>query len=136
MINSITFCVKATETDVEENIELVQNYETLINTYGQIIEVGETIEIVTGTVKEKVQEVKVEITEGDYIGEEFTTNYVLSYDIDGKILAYELSVGNKVSVQIAENGDGTVTATVLDVVRANHIIVMFALFLISVNFYN
>ena len=132
MINSITFCVNATETELEENIELVQNYETLVNTYGQIIEVGETIEIVTGTVKEKVQEVKVEITEGDYIGEEFTTNYVLSYDIDGKILAYELAVGNKVSVQIAENGDGTVTATVLDVVRANHIIVMFVIFLGSV----
>ena len=132
MINSITFCANATETNVEENIELIQNYETLINTYGQIIEVGETIEIVTGTVKEKVQEVKVEITEGDYIGEEFTTNYILSYDIDGKILAYELSVGNKVSVQIAENADGTVTATVLDVVRANYIVIMFVLFLVSV----
>lgn len=132
MINSITFCVDATETNVEENVELIQNYETLINTYGQIIEVGETIEVVTGTVKEKVQEVKVEITEGDYIGEEFTTNYILSYDIDGKILAYELDVGNKVSVQIAENADGTVTATVLDVVRANHIVTMFALFLASV----
>ena len=132
MINSITFCVVATEPEMIDNVELVQNYETLINTYGQIIEVGETVEIVTGTVKEKVQEVKVEITEGDYIGDEFVTNYVLSYDIDGKILAYELSVGNKVSVQIAENADGTVTATVLDVVRANHIIVMFFIFLASV----
>lgn len=140
MINSITFCVNATEPAAEttaatvedENVELVRNYETLINTYGQIIEVGEPIEVVTGTVKEKIQEVTVEITEGDYIGDEFTTNYVLSYDIDGKILAYELEVGNKVSVQIAENADGSVTVTVLDVVRANHIIVMFFLFLASV----
>ena len=132
MINSITFCVVATEPEVADNVELVENYETLINTYGQIIEVGEPVEIVTGTVKEKVQEVKVEITEGDYIGEEFVTNYVLSYDIDGKILAYELAIGNKVSVQIAENADGTITATVLDVVRANHIIVMFFIFLASV----
>ena len=137
MINSITFCVNATETTsetTEGNVELVENYENLINTYGKIIEVGEPIETVTGTVKEKVQEVTVEITEGEYIGEEFTTNYVLSYDIEGKILAYELEVGNKVAVQIVESADGTISATVLDVVRANYIIIMFILFLASVVF--
>lgn len=131
MINCITFCVKAAET-TNENVELIQNYENLINTYGKIIKVGEPIETVTGTVKEIVQEVTVEITNGDYIGEEFTTNYVLSYDIDGKILAYELEVGNKVSIQIVEYADGTVAATVLDVVRANYIIIMFIVFLVSV----
>lgn len=126
MINSITFCVNATEA------ELIENNETVINTYGKIIEVGEPIDVVTGTVKEKVQEVIVEITEGDYIGDEFTTNYVLSYDIEGKILAYELDEGDKVSVQIIEEEDGTVSVTVLDVVRANYIIIMFVLFLASV----
>ena len=126
MINAITFGVNATEP------ELIENHETLINTYGKIIEVKEPIEVVTGTVKEKVQEVIVEITEGDYIGDEFTTNYVLSYDIEGKILAYELDEGDNVSVQIVEEADGTITVTVLDIVRANYIIVMFALFLGSV----
>lgn len=126
MINSITFCSNATEA------ELVENHETLINTYGKIIEVGEPLDVVTGTVKEKVQEVVVEITEGDYIGDEFTTNYVLSYDIEGKILAYELDEGDKVSVQIIEDADGTITVTVLDVVRANYIVIMFVLFLVSV----
>ena len=132
MINAITFCVNATEPTTETEAELVENHETLINTYGKIIEVGEPIEIVTGTVKEKVQEVVVEITEGDYIGDEFTTNYVLSYDIEGKILAYELNEGDKVSVQIIEEVDGTISVTVLDVVRANYIVVMFVLFLGSV----
>ncbi len=126
MINSITFCTSATEP------ELIENHETIVNTYGKIIEVGEPIDTVTGTVKEKVQEVVVEITEGDYIGDEFTTNYVLSYDIEGKILAYELDEGDKVSVQIIEDTDGTTTVTVLDVVRANYIVIMFLLFLISV----
>ena len=126
MINAMTFVVNGTEP------ELVENHETLINTYGKIIEVKEPIEVVTGTVKEKVQEVIVEITEGDYLGDEFTTNYVLSYDIEGKILAYELDEGDKVSVQIVEEVDGTITVTVLDVVRANYIIVMFVLFLGSV----
>lgn len=135
MINAITFNVIATEAGNEEYAEeatLVQNYENLINTYGKIIEAGEAVEVVTGTVTEKVQEVTVEITEGDYIGDEFTTNYVLSYDIDGKILAYELDVGNKVTVQIVENVDGSITVTVLDVVRANYIAIMFAIFLLSV----
>lgn len=126
MINCITFCVNATET------ELVENNETLINTYGKIIEVKEPIDVVTGTVKEKVQEVVVEITEGDYEGDEFTTNYVLSYDIEGKILAFELNKGDKVSIQITEDADGTITVTVLDVVRANYIIILSALFLVSV----
>lgn len=135
MISGIAFSVNATETSnvgYSDDAELVQNYENLINTYGKIIEVGEAVEVVTGTVTEKVQEVTVEITEGDYIGDEFTTNYVLSYDIDGKILAYELDVGNKVSVQIVENADGSITVTVLDVVRANYIAVMFTIFLLSV----
>ena len=135
MISTIAFSVNATETSnvgYSDDAELVQNYENLINTYGKIIEVGEAVEVVTGTVTEKVQEVTVEITEGDYIGDEFTTNYVLSYDIDGKILAYELDVGNKVSVQIVESADGSITVTVLDVVRANYIAVMFTIFLLSV----
>ncbi len=135
MINVTTFVVNATETsnsEYSEDAELVRNYENLINTYGRIIEAGDAIEVVTGTVTEKVQEVTVEITEGDYIGDEFTTNYVLSYDIEGKILAYELDVGNKVAVQIIESADGSISVTVLDVVRADYIGVMFAIFLLSV----
>lgn len=144
MINFATFNVNATENvtaeataetveeTATEDVELVQNNELVINTYGKIIKAGEVKETVTGTVTEKIQEVTVEITEGDYIGDEFTTNYILSYDIDGKILAYELEEGNKVSVQIIEDGNGITTATVLDVVRANHIIVMAIIFLASV----
>ena len=144
MINFTTFNVNATENvtaeataetveeTATEDVELVQNNELVINTYGKIIKAGEVKETVTGTVTEKIQEVTVEITEGDYIGDEFTTNYILSYDIDGKILAYELEEGNKVSVQIIQDGNGITTATVLDVVRANHIIVMAIIFLASV----
>lgn len=135
MISTIAFSVNATETsnvEYSDDAELVQKYENLINTYGKIIEAGDAIEVVTGTVTEKVQEVTVEITEGDYIGDEFTTNYVLSYDIDGKILAYELEEGNQVTVQIVESADGSITVTVLDVVRANYIGVMFTIFLLSV----
>lgn len=118
-----------TQTDLTANAELVENNETLINTYGKIVETQDVKDVQNGSVKEKVQEVTVEITEGDYIGEEFTTEYVLSYDIDGKILAYELDVGDQVSVQIIEDANGTTTATVLDVVRAPYIAWMAILFL-------
>lgn len=143
MINSVFFCVNATEVSdtntVAENVQtentdqtLIQKNEVLLNTYGKIIEVKEVRQVVTGTVKDTVQEVTVEITEGDYIGEEYTTDYILSYDIEGKILAHELEVGDKVTVQIIEDEQGNTTATVLDVVRHEKIIILFVLFLASV----
>lgn len=119
------------EVIANEN-DLMEENENITNTTGRIVETKETKEIVTGTVKDKVQEVVVEIIEGDYIGEEFTTDYVLSYDIDGKILAYELEKGDKVSVQLTEDNQGNVTATVLDVIRAQYLIGLFVLFLISI----
>lgn len=139
MINMFCVTLNATEpatqtsntgqADLTANAELMKNNETLINTYGKIVETQDVKDVQNGSVKEKVQEVTVEITEGDYIGEEFTTEYVLSYDIDGKILAYELEVGDQVSVQIIEDANGTTTATVLDVVRAPYIAWMAILFL-------
>lgn len=141
MINCFMFNVLATEQtntnelSQEQNTqegELIEKSEKLVNTYGKIIEAKEPKDLVTGSVKDKVQEVTVQITEGEYEDEEFTTNYVLSYDIEGKILAYELEEGDKVSVQISEDFEGNISVTVMDVVRANYIIVLFLLFLLSV----
>lgn len=141
MINFLTVQILATEENnvseqndigINENIEIMEKNEIVTDTYGRIIEAKPPKDIKNGTLTDKVQEVKVEITEGDYIGEEFETTYVLSYDIDGKILAYELNIGDKVIVQLAEDLDGHVTATVQDVVRSGYIIGMFCLFLLSI----
>lgn len=139
MINCFIINVQATEENIEssetsttEDEGLIGKNNVITDTVGKIIEVNDVKEVVTGSVTDKVQEVTVEIIEGDYIGEEFTTNYVLSYDIDGKILAYELNKGNKVIVELTENEDGTITATVQDVVRSNYIILLFIFFLISI----
>ena len=144
MINLITFSVMATQntTSVEqtaqneqentEDAELIEKHAEVTSTYGRIVETKEIKEVVTGAVTDKVQEVVVEITEGDYIGEEFTTDYVLSYDMAGKIMAHELDVGDRVTVEITEDENGTATATVLDVVRANYIIGLLVLYLLSV----
>lgn len=138
IINVLTINVLATEDEPQVNsefsddAELIQSSDSITDTYGKIIEVKGTKEIKTGTVTDKVQEVRVEITEGEYMGEEFDTTYTLSYDIEGKIMAYELDVGDKVLVQLAEDSDGNVTATVQDVVRSGYIIGMFVVFLLSI----
>lgn len=138
MINYFTINIFATEDNVSINseysndAELIETSDAVTDTYGRIIEVKGVKDVTTGTVVDKVQEVKVEIIEGEYIGEEFDTTYTLSYDIAGKIMAYELEVGDKVIVQLSEDMDGNVTATVQDVVRSGYIIGMFVVFLLSI----
>lgn len=138
MINYFTINIFATEDNVSINseypndAELIETSDDVTDTYGRIIEVKGVKDVTTGTVVDKIQEVKVEIIEGEYIGEEFDTTYTLSYDIAGKIMAYELEVGDKVIVQLSEDMDGNVTATVQDVVRSGYIIGMFVVFLLSI----
>lgn len=137
VIMSFSLVANATTEEVVEpeatEGELIEKTTDIItDTVGRVIKAGESKEVVTGSMKDQVQEVTIEIIEGDYIGEEFTTDFVLSYDIDGKILAYELDKGDKVMVQLAEDAEGNVTATVQDVVRSNYIILMFLFFLASI----
>ena len=111
---------------------LVGGYSESIEVKAEVIEAGEVRKVTTGTVEDTVQEVTIEILEGEYETKEYTTDYVLSYDIDGKILAYELEEGDKVIAQIAKSDDGAITVTVQDVQRNNYITIMFVLFLASV----
>lgn len=120
------------DSTLEDELELMETSEKVTDTVGIIIEAQEVKEITTGSVVDKVQDVKVEITEGEYMGEEFSTTFTLSYDIEGKILAYELDEGDKVIVQITEDIDGNIHIVVQDVVRSNYIIGMFLLFLLSI----
>ena len=137
MINCLIVNIQATEgenlqEDTAGNVELVEKAGKTIDTKAKVIKAGEKKEIVTGTIKDIVQEVTIKITEGEYKGEEYTTNYVLSYDIDGKIVAYELKEGNRVIVQLNEDENGTITATVQEIERYGYILVMFLLFLLSI----
>lgn len=114
----------------EENVEVAET-DIIVDTVAKVIEAKEASEVVTGNMKETIQEVTIEIIEGDYIGEEFTTNFALSYDLEGKILAYELDKGDKVLVQLEEDANGNVNVTIQDVVRTNYIILMCGIFLFS-----
>lgn len=118
------------ETETTENAETDSTTSILVT--ARILEAGEPKQVQTGSVTDTVQEVKIEILEGAYENEEFTTNYNLSYDIDGKILGYELEVGDKVIVQIVEDENGNVAVTVQELSRNGYIILMMGLFLVSI----
>lgn len=122
------------ESEVQNQVESTnQNAEKKqTETQAVVIEVGEIKDIQTGSVIDTVQEVTIEILEGEYEAKEFTTNYVLSYDIEGKIKAYELEKGDKVTVQLVEDEMGNITATVQDVIRDYYIMLLFVLFLLSI----
>ena len=134
VITSMTVFVNATELEGQDTQtpELIEKNDYVVDTIARVMETYGVKEVVTGTVTDKVQEVKIEIIEGDYIGEEFTTKYVLTYDIAGKIQAYELDVGDRVLVQLTEDEEGNVIATVQDVAREKYIILMFIVFLVSI----
>lgn len=120
------------ETAQNDNVQLIQTNTEIAVVKAKIIEAGEVKKVTTGSVEDTVQEVKVEILEGEYEGEEYTTNYVLSYDIEGKILAYELEKGNKVTVQISKDQNGEMEISVQDVQRDTYMYFMFFVFLASV----
>lgn len=120
------------ENSTNEEPTLVATHQEVIEVKARVIEAGEVKKVTTGTVEDTIQEVTIEILEGEYETKEFTTNYILSYDIEGKILAYELKEGNNVMAQIAKDSDGTVTVTVQDVQRSGFVYVMFFVFILSV----
>lgn len=115
-----------------QETEVQDSGETIIDTIGKIVEVRGVKEVETGGVKDLVQDITVEITEGEYVGEEFETTYMLSLDMHGQVFAYELEVGDKVIVQLIEDADGNVTPIVQDVARFNYIILIFILFLFCI----
>ena len=119
--------------NTQENQEAVENNEVInLEVEAKVIEVGDVKQIQTGSITDTVQEVTVKILQGAHKGEEYTTNYVLSYDIEGKILAYELEKNDVVWVTLTENSDGTVGITVENIVRQNYILLMVLVFFISI----
>jgi len=120
-----------TKTSNQEDV-LVETHSEVYEVKARVVKAGDVKKVKTGTVEDTVQDVTIEILEGEYEAKEFDTTYVLSYDIEGKILAYELKEGNKITAQIAKDSDGTVTVTVQDVERSAYVYMMFLVFLASV----
>lgn len=134
--NTTTTEKTASEENEEKN-ETTENIateviSTVVEAKGVVIEAGQVKKITNGSVEDTVQTIKLKILNGEYENQEFTTDYVLSYDVEGKILAYELKEGNKVTVQIAEDTDGSISVTIEDIQRVGYVYAMFILLLIAI----
>ena len=136
MISLLTGNIFADETlentvETQENVANLEDNIEIIETTGVVLDVSEQREEINGTMKDILQDVKLRITEGEYEGEEFSTTYNLSYDVEGKIVGYPLDVGDKIQIQIQEDESGTIV-TITDYDRNAYLLLMFMVFLLSV----
>ena len=136
MINILVGNVFATEDEtvenqIEEDKVIEQKDDNVVEATAKVIKASEEKVVDNGGMMDYVQDVTVRILDGEYETEELEATYNLSYDIEGKIKGYPLEEGDKVQVQITENGD-SLTVSVVDYVRNTYLLVMFIIFLISV----
>lgn len=117
--------------NVEKSEKVVEENKTLY-VKAKVIEAGEITKKTVGDIEDTVQSVKIEILDGEYESKEFTTDFILSYDIEGKILAYELKKGDTVTVQLSVDANGNVSPSIEGIVRSNYIYIMVAIFLLSI----
>lgn len=130
LLFSISTNVLATDTEAESNVT-IQPVSTLekVKVKAKIIEVEKPyIKEETDDLKRTVQNVKIEIKEGKYKGQKLDAEYILTYDIDNKIVGYKLDKGNTVIVQLSTSGDEIQQITIEEVVRQNYVIIMILLF--------
>lgn len=102
------------------------------NIKAKIIEAGEVYERDTSSGgKETVQRVKIKVLNGERKDEKFETVFVLTYDIDNKVIGRKIREGQTVYVKITEvNGKEEVQIT--DVARQKYIIGLIAFFFASI----
>ncbi len=98
----------------------------------KIIEAGKSYKRDNGNGgTEYVQNVKIKILEGDEKDEKFDAIYVMTYDLENKIVGYELSEGNTVYIAIQEE-NGEIKVTVQDVIRQNYLFGLVLFFFASI----
>ena len=102
------------------------------NVKAKVIEAGDTYERENGSGgTETVQDVKVKILEGKNKDEKFSATYVLTSDLDNKIVGYKLREGNTVFVGVSEE-NGNVKVTIQDIVREKYLIGLVVFFFASI----
>ena len=136
LLVSITINIYANEeiiADTTAEVTAIENQNIVnVEVKAKVINAGEIKQVETGSITDTIQEVEIKILEGSHKGEEYKTDYILSYDIEGKILAYELEKDDVVWVHLSENGDGTVGITIENIVRQNYILLMVIIFFASI----
>ena len=110
------------------SISTVYAEYTSIMATAKVIEAGDIQEQDVMGYNMKVQNVKLEILDGDFKGKTVESTYSISYDLENKIEGYPLDNGNKVKIEISAL-DGEITqVTVQDLVRQDYLIIMLILF--------
>lgn len=128
---SICSNIYATETASNETAVPLQAASTdeKIQVKAKVISAGKSyIKDEAEGIKRTIQDVTIEIKEGKYKGQKIDTIYVMTYDVDNKIIGYELSKGNTVFVQLSIGEDTITQVTIQEVVRQNYILLMIILF--------
>ena len=125
----------ASTTESAETVETTKSGDESPQTEAikaKIIQAGKSYQRDNGNGgKETVQDVKVKILNGPKKDEKFDATYVMTYDLDNKIVGYKLREGNIVYVEITEQ-DGEVKVTVRDVVRQNYLFGLILFFFASI----
>ena len=117
--------------DVQEN-QSTSEQEKDENIKAKIIEAGEVYERDNGSGgKETVQRVKVKILNGDRKDEKFETVFILTYDLDNKVIGRTIREGQTVYVKITENS-GKTEVTITDVARQKYLIWLIVFFFASI----
>ena len=123
---------ETTTQDVQENQNTDTKEEKDETIKAKIIEAGEVYERDNGSGgKEIVQRVKVKILNGSRKDEKFETVFILTYDLDNKVIGRTIREGQTVYVKITEN-DGKVEVTITDVARQKYLIGLIAFFFASI----
>lgn len=132
-ITTNTVRAEEVQTSAEpENKETTESAIETENIKAKIIEAGETYERDNGSGGvETVQKVKVKILNGEKADEKFDSEYVLTYDMDNKIVGYKLREGNTVYVKVSEEA-GEVKVTIQDVQRQGYLILLVLFFFASI----
>ena len=135
-------CFATTEEISPENAEQITTEETKenqdessnvpIQATAIVTEVGETKNQQSDSVAEVVQEVTIEILEGEFETEEFKTEYIIAYNLNDNVKEYELEVGDRVFVQILKDENNNATVKIQEPVRNMYIIVLFIILLITI----
>lgn len=122
---SICTSIYATNNTVLQPVSTAEK----VQVKAKVINAGKSYEKDEGEgLKRTLQDVTIEIKEGKFKGQKIDTIYVLTYDVENKIVGYELSKGNTVIVGISTEGDTIQDVTIQEVVRQNYILLMILVF--------
>ena len=125
---STTYATEEEAVPETVDVALVEKQETVITVKAKVTSVGEVYDKEVGSVIDRIQDVKLEILDGEHKGKKFDATYILSYDIDNKIMSYELDKGNTVLAQLSLEDGEVKDVIVQDVVRQSYIIWMIIIF--------